>query len=98
MGDITQIFQSWFESYQVIVKHFYGVLIKTFRHLPHEWTSFFSKTDSPNCSIWALRKSALDSCETCNAHVVNAVSNKFYMVDYFDSFDNVDEAVTTIQT
>ena len=54
------------------------------------------KTDSPSCSNWVLRKTALDNCEKFNVHVVNAVLNKFYMDNYFDSFDNQQEVITTI--
>ena len=33
----------------------------------------FCKINSPGCSNWALRETALDNCEKINVHVVNSV-------------------------
>ena len=48
--------------------------------------------------VWTglFRKTALDNCEKFNVHVVNSVLNKFYIDDYLDSFDNLDEAITSV--
>ena len=48
----------------------------------------FGKTDSPCCSNWALRKTALDNQQQFNENIVNAVLKRFYMDDYLDSFDD----------
>ena len=98
MGDITQMF------HQVRVlpsdRNALRFLWHFNENLPvdtyHMNVHLFSKTDSPSCSNWALRKTALDNYEKFNVLVVNAVLNKFYMDDHLDSFDNVDEAITTI--
>ena len=47
----------------------------------------FGKTDSPSCSNWALKKTALDNCKKFNVHAATAVLNKFYMDNYLDSFE-----------
>ena len=64
----------------------------------HINVDLFGKTDSPSCSNWALRKTALDSCKKFNVHAANAVLNKFYMNNYLDSFDNLEEAITRLLT
>ena len=56
----------------------------------------FGKTDSPCCSNWALRKTALDNQQQFNENVVNAVLKRFYMDDYLDSFDDPQTAVKII--
>ena len=56
----------------------------------------FGKTDSPCCSNWVLRKTALDNQQHFNENVLNAVSKRFYMDDYLDSFDDPQTAVKTI--
>ena len=58
--------------------------------------NLFGKTDSPCCSNWALRKTALDNQQQFNENVVNAVLKRFYMDDYLDSFDDPQTAVKTI--
>ena len=55
----------------------------------------FGKTDSPCCSNWALRKTALDNQQQFNENVVNAVLKRFYMDDYLVSFDDPQTAVKT---
>ena len=98
MGDITQIF------YQVRVLPSDGNALRFLWHinenLPvdtyHMNVHLFGKTNSTSCSNWALRKTALDNYKKFNVHVVNAVLNKFYMDEYLDSFDNLDEAITNI--
>ena len=44
-----------------------------------------------------LRKAAFDHYEKFNVHAANAVLDKIYMDDYLDSFDNLDEAITTVR-
>ena len=57
--------------------------------------NLFGKTDSPCCSNWALRKTALDNQQQFNENVVNAVLKRSYMDDYLDSFDGPQTAVKT---
>ena len=56
----------------------------------------FGKTDSPYCSNWALRKTALDNQQQFNENVVKAVLKRFYIHDYLDYFDDPQTAVKTI--
>ena len=45
---------------------------------------------------WVLRKAAFDDYEKFNVHVANAVLNKFHIDNYLNSFDNLDETITTV--
>ena len=56
----------------------------------------FGKTDSPCCSNWALRKTALNNQQQFNENFVNAVLKMFYMDDYLDSFDDPQTAAKAI--
>ena len=98
MVDITQMFhQVWVlpsdrDARRFLWRFNENLLVDTYHMNPH----LFGKTDCASCSNWALRKTASDCCEKFNLQVVNVILNKFYMDDYLDSFDNIDETITSI--
>ena len=53
----------------------------------------FGKVDSPCVCNWLL--TTLDSIGLINEKVIKAVKDKFYTDDYFDSFDSLEEAIST---
>ena len=53
----------------------------------------FGKTDSPCVANWALRKSVEDASEK----IKEAVENHFYMDDFLDSCDTVEESLVLIE-
>ena len=98
MGNITQMFhQVWVLPSDCDARRFLWrfkeyLLVGTYQKNVY----LFGQTDCPSSLRWALRKTSLDNYEKFNVHIVNAVLNKFYMDDYLNSFDNLDEAITTI--
>ena len=56
----------------------------------------FEKKDSPCCSNWALRKTALDNQQQFNENVVNTVFKRFYEDDYLDSLADPQTAAKII--
>ena len=52
----------------------------------------FEKVDSPCCCIWALNKTVSDNIVKSPSRAEEAITDSFYMDDYFDSFHAVQEA------
>ena len=52
----------------------------------------FRKVGSPCVCNWSLKKTALDNVGQFNEKNVKAVIDKFYMDDYLDTFNSLEEA------
>ena len=53
----------------------------------------FGKVGSPCCYLWALKKTATDSITNIIARAKEAITEKFCMDDYLDSFNTQSEAM-----
>ena len=54
----------------------------------------FGKVDSPCCTNWALKRTAIDKKPKVSLRAIEAVN--FYMDDYLDSFPCLEEAIKVI--
>ena len=57
----------------------------------------FGKVGSPCCYLWALKKTATDSITNIIAHAKEAITEKFCMDDYLDSFNTQSKAMEISQ-
>ena len=63
----------------------------------YEYTRFvFGAKCSPTCAIYALRKCADDNVNT-HPHIRDIVYNNFYMDNFFESTDSIEEALRLYQ-
>ena len=63
----------------------------------YEYTRFvFGAKCSPTCAIYALRKCADDNINT-HPHIRDIVCNNFYMDDFFESTDSIEDALQLYQ-
>ena len=53
------------------------------------------KENSPCVCNWSLKKTALDNIGLFHKKFLKAVIDKFYMDDYLDSFNSLEEAIST---
>ena len=55
----------------------------------------FGKVEYPRVCNWWLKRTILDNIGLFNKKFVKSVIDKFYMVDYLDSLDSLEESIST---
>ena len=53
----------------------------------------FGKIDSPCCTNWSLKKTALNQRDTNPENIISKILDNFYMDDYLHSFSDKDRAI-----